>query len=142
MDNDEKRIKHLEMIQGVINRLAGNSFTMKGWSVTLVSALIAIAVGKGDGRFALAGLLPAVIFWILDGYFLWQERLFRSLFNAARLEHGSDPQNFFTMDTRPYLKSTPSWLLTTFVIGKKPNTILCFHGAVVLSVLIAAKLLG
>lgn len=141
MDNDEKHIKHLEMIQGVINRLAGNSFAMKGWSVTLVSALIAIAVDKSDGRFAFAALIPSVIFWILDAYFLWQERLFRSLFDAIRLEHKSKPEDFFTMDTSPYLKSTPSWLQTAFFIGKKPNTILCFHGTVVLSALIAAKLL-
>ncbi len=141
MDNDEKHIKHLEMIQGVINRLAGNSFAIKGWAVTLVSALIAIAVDKSDGRFAFAALLPSVIFWILDGYFLWQERLFRSLFDAVRLGHKSKPEDFFTMDTRPYLKSTHSWFRTAFAIGKKPNTLLCFHGTVVLSVLIAAKLL-
>lgn len=33
--------KHLALVQGVINRLAGNSFSLKGWSVTLVSALLA-----------------------------------------------------------------------------------------------------
>ena len=33
----EKKIKHLEMIQGVINRMAGNSFALKGWSVTLIA---------------------------------------------------------------------------------------------------------
>ena len=142
MDIDEKRIKHLEMIQGVINRLAGNSFAMKGWSVTLVSALIVVAVDKGKGEFALVGLFPSLIFWVLDGYFLWQERLFRQLFNAVRLENKNKHEDFFTMDTRPYLDSTPSWLHTTFSIGKRPNTVLCFHGAVILSVLIAVKILN
>jgi len=141
MDNDEKRIKHLEMIQGVINRLASNSFAMKGWSVTIVSALIAIAVDKSDGRFAFAALIPSIIFWFLDGYFLWQERLFRGLFDAIRLGHGSKAEDYFTMDTRPYLKTTPSWYKTAFCLGKKPNTLLIFHGCVVLSVLIATKLL-
>jgi hypothetical protein len=144
MDADEKLIKHMEMIQGVVNRLAGNSFAMKGWSVTLVSALIAIAVDKGDGRFALAGLLPAVLFWILDGYFLWQERLFRQLFNAVRSGQKNKPADFFTMDTSPYLSTTPSWFKTAFAFGekKKKNTLLFFHGTVVLSALIAVKLLG
>jgi hypothetical protein len=32
------KIKHLEMIQAVISRLANNSFLLKGWSITLVSA--------------------------------------------------------------------------------------------------------
>lgn len=34
----DRKIKHLEFIQGVINRLASDSFRMKGWSVVLVSA--------------------------------------------------------------------------------------------------------
>ncbi len=142
MDTDEKRIKHLEMIQGVINRLAGNSFAMKGWSVTLISALIVVAVDKGKGEFALVGVFPALVFWILDGYFLWQERLFHQLFNAVRLEKMQKPEDFFTMDTRLFLKTAPSWLHTTFSIGKKPNTLLCFHGTVILSVLIAVKILN
>jgi len=35
----EKKLKHLEMLQGVINRMANNSFLLKGWSVVLISAL-------------------------------------------------------------------------------------------------------
>ena len=34
----DRKIKHLEFIQGVINRLASDSFRMKGWSVVLVAA--------------------------------------------------------------------------------------------------------
>ncbi len=142
MDSDEKRIKHLEMIQGIVNRLAGNSFAMKGWSVTLASALIAIAVDKSDGKFALAALLPALAFWILDGYFLWQERLFRKLYDTVRVKQHDKPEDFFSMNIAPYLGSTPSMMVTTFSIGKKPNTLLYFHGVVILSILIAAKLLG
>ncbi len=143
MDTDEKRIKHLEMIQGVINRLAGNSFAIKGWSITLASALIAIAVDKSDGRFALAALLPTIAFWILDGYFLWQESLFRKLYDAVRLEQKNKAEDMFTMNTSLYLDKTPSWFATAFYIdGKKPNTLLYFHGVVVLCILIAAKLLN
>ena len=35
----ENKQKHLELIQGVINRLSSNSFLLKGWSVVLISAL-------------------------------------------------------------------------------------------------------
>ena len=119
MDTDEKRIKHLEMIQGVINRLAGNSFAIKGWSITLASALIAIAVDKSDGRFTLVALLPVMAFWILDGYFLWQERLFRKLYDAVRLEQKHKDEDMFTMNTSPYLDKTPSWFATAFCIDGK-----------------------
>jgi len=38
----ENKIKHLEMIQGVINRMASNSFALKGWAVTLVSGIFCV----------------------------------------------------------------------------------------------------
>ena len=139
MDTDEKRVKHLEIIQGVVNRLAGNSFAIKGWSITLVSALITIAVDKSDGRYALTGLLPAFVFWILDGYFLWKEKLFRELYNAVRLEKRSKPNESFIMDTKPFEKEVSPWPVVTFCPGK--NTLLLFHGMIVLSVLIAFSVL-
>ena len=142
MDAIESRVKHLELIQGVVNRLAGNSFAVKGWAVALVTALIAIAVDRQDGRFAFAGLLPTLLLWFLDGYFLWQERLFRALYDTVRLGKRDKPDDFFGMDTRPYVSNTPSWYATAFAVGKKPNTLLIFYGAIVLSVLIAALLIG
>ena len=86
---DERKLKHLELIQGVINRLAGNSFLVKGWSVLLVSALLTLAARRQpDAGAGLLGIpfLPALIFWGLDGYFLWQERLYRALYNHVRVQ--------------------------------------------------------
>ena len=45
--------KHLELIQGVITRLAQNSFLLKGWSVTLVAAILTLA--SKNPNFYLAG---------------------------------------------------------------------------------------
>ena len=73
------REKHLELIQGVINRMAGNSFHLKGWSVVLVSALFALAASDANINFVYLAFLPAIAFWVLDGYFLWQERMYRKL---------------------------------------------------------------
>ena len=39
----ENKIKHLEIIQGIINRMAGNSFALKGWAVTLIAGIFALA---------------------------------------------------------------------------------------------------
>ena len=74
----EKKIKHLEFIQGVVNRLATNSFRMKGWSVVLIAALFAFLAREGDSTVVPIGFVPVLFFWGLDGYFLWQERLFRA----------------------------------------------------------------
>ena len=38
MNGTEKIVKHLEMIQAVINRLGNNSFLLKSWSMTVIVA--------------------------------------------------------------------------------------------------------
>ena len=81
MDN---KIKHLEMIQGIINRMASNSFALKGWGVTLVAGIFALASKDADKMYFLIAYIPVVIFWFLDSYYLLQERLFRELYETVR----------------------------------------------------------
>ncbi len=78
------RIKHMEMIQAVVARLASNSFLMKGWALTLSGAFLGFAVNNDDSGIAAAGLLPILAFWALDTYYLRAERLFRALFERVR----------------------------------------------------------
>ena len=47
----ESKIAYLQMIQAVIARMAGNSFLIKGWSVTLVAALFALAAANTNALF-------------------------------------------------------------------------------------------
>ena len=82
MDN---KIKHLEFIQGVIDRLASDSFRMKGWCVVLVAALFILLAREGRIEFIAVALIPVIAFWGLDGCFLWQERLYRTLYDHGRL---------------------------------------------------------
>ncbi len=77
----DAKLKHLELIQAIINRLAQNSFFLKGWSVTLVAALFVLATTDSHHTFIWLAVFPAIMFWLLDGYFLWQERLFRCLYD-------------------------------------------------------------
>ena len=76
-----ENIKHLEFIQNVITRMNTNSFQIKGWSVVIVSALLAISASTKNYYFFLAGVFPTLIFWFLDAYYLNQERKFRGLYN-------------------------------------------------------------
>ena len=70
-----KKEKHLELIQAVVNRMGSNSFQLKGWTMTLVSAIFGFATtDKGNPLLLISiAILPVIGFWILDGYFLWQE---------------------------------------------------------------------
>lgn len=86
MQDKEQVIKHLEMVQGVINRLGHDSFLIKGWSMTILAAgIIFVARSQVQSAYiVLTFTIPVVGFWILDGYFLWQERLFREVYIVCR----------------------------------------------------------
>jgi len=99
--------KHLEFIQAVISRQAGNSFLIKGWSLTLSSALYGFAVSGSDWRLACVGLAPALGFWGLDGYFLRQERLFRCLYDEVR--NPSSDVDSFCMNPAHHTHNVPRW---------------------------------
>ncbi len=86
----DKKIKHLEVIQGIINRMSGNSFMLKGWAVTLVSGIFAIASRDADKMFFLVAYIPVIVFWFLDTYYLKQEHLYIALYNKVRLKKDSD----------------------------------------------------
>lgn len=95
----DTNVKHLEMIQGVINRMGSNSFLLKGWTVTLVSALFALAAKETNTIFFWFAYLPVVIFWGLDGYYLSLERRFRRLYDdVAQRTDKTD----FSMDITRY----------------------------------------
>jgi len=77
----ENKIKHLEFIQNIVTRLNTNSFQIKGLAITIVAALLAVYASTKKLDFILIALLPTLIFWFLDAYYLQQERKFRGLYN-------------------------------------------------------------
>jgi hypothetical protein len=73
---------HLTNLQGVIQRMATNSASCKAWSVALVSAILVIVSGRQDSETCvLIACIPALLFLILDGYYLSLERVFRGIYN-------------------------------------------------------------
>lgn len=88
MGSDEKKAKHLEFIQSNIARMNQCSFQMKGWAITVVTALLALyaasivpELGQGNNMFIFVAIAPTLIFWFLDAFYLQQERKFRGLYN-------------------------------------------------------------
>ena len=107
----EEKIKHLEMIQGVINRMANNSFVLKGWAVTLAAGVFALAGSNSENLLFWIACVPVIAFWGLDSYYLLQERLYRDLYkkvctlnnseidfslSATRIEFNSKNNRFFS----------------------------------------------
>lgn len=95
------KLEHLKMIQTVITRMASNSFLIKGWCVTLVSAILALAAKEPNKLFIAVAIFPVIMFWILDGYFLYQERLFRKLYDSV-IKIEDDNSINYSMNTTEY----------------------------------------
>lgn len=124
----DKKLSHLEMIQGVVNRLSHNSFLLKGWSVILVSALFALAAGDSRIYFVYLAYLPAIAFWLLDAYYLWQERLFRALYDHVRSM--KDDEIDFSMNVPVVESKVGRWAEVIFC-----KTLLVFHATLVVAIL-------
>lgn len=120
---------HLEMIQNIVNRLSQNSFLLKGWSVVLVSGLLAFGATRPETILKYLAVFPVLAFWGLDAYFLREERMFRHLFNHVRTLE--DDKIDYSMD-RSVVKDKHE---SVFRVAVSP-TLLVFHGAVLVAVVV------
>lgn len=79
----EAKLKHLEFIEAVISRMATNSFLFKGWAITIAAALSGFAAVDSKHGLLIIALVATLMFWGLDGYYLWLERCFVRLYNSV-----------------------------------------------------------
>jgi hypothetical protein len=79
-----------------------NSFQIKGWTVTIAAALLAIYASTKNNHFILVGIFPTIIFWFLDTYYLTQERRFRGLYNDVA-GISNEPKELKPFEMRPDL---------------------------------------
>lgn len=86
----ERKIEHLKMIQTIIDRMGHNSFMLKGWAIGVMIAIFAFA-GKGkEAECVLFTIIPLIIFWLLDSYYLFLEKKYRLLYDDVRIEKEED----------------------------------------------------
>jgi len=126
----DAKLKHLEFIQAVISRMATNSFLFKGWAVTIAAGLAAFAAV--NSRTALLGIafVSTLLFWGLDGYYLWLERGFVKLHEAVAAKAEGDIDFSMRIDKtdawkrwlrtcvcRPHLWAFYGSMLTIDIIG-------------------------
>ena len=116
MNND--KIEHLKFIQGTINRMASHSFQIKAWSMGGLSALIIFSPRYDMECMFFSFLILIIGFWILDSYYLKQERGFRNLYDGVRKGEVND----FDMNVDKYNKNLStcciffSWTLLSFYL--------------------------
>ena len=98
MGNQENKIKHLELIESIIERMAKNCFQLKAWSMTLVTVVGALSSKESDKRFILLAFIPIIVFWLLDAYYLQQERRYKALYRIVCQKKEADID--FNLNTR------------------------------------------
>ena len=70
--------------------MANNSFLLKGWAITVVGGLLAFGFKDLDSRYIFISLAVLFLFWILDGYYLHQEKRFRELYEQTAKKKESE----------------------------------------------------
>jgi hypothetical protein len=124
----ENKNKHLEFIQDSIERMASHSFSLKRWGVTIVTAIVTLGITEKNTNILLISVIPIVLFWILDGFYLFKERLYRRLYEKVRklTENEID----FEMNTRKFIVGRNTWIRSIF-----SRTLTIFYFTLILSML-------
>ncbi len=95
-----ERIKYIEILQAAISRMNSNSFSIKGWSVTLLSAIIAVAVSLKNVQFVYVAIVPCLLFWVLDSIYLQQERKFVVIYRNAIVPESTLPDFEMNLESK------------------------------------------
>jgi hypothetical protein len=98
--------RHLDNIQAVITRHNSNSFMIKGWAITVCTGVLTVAGTWKEPIIALITLVPILVFWLLDSYYLANERCYVSLYCSAINGYSLIVKNKYLLNTEQI--STPN----------------------------------
>jgi len=123
--NDPAVIRHVDIYQGLIARMAGNSAACKQWAIALVSAVLVLVANDGQTHFAVLAGVPAILFAFLDAYYLALEKQFRNALNTFLNELSAgylhaDKLFRVRVDGKlpsTFLESLLSWSVWPFYLG-------------------------
>lgn len=131
MTNEEILNKEIDLIQSVINRMANNSFLLKGWIVSLITVILALTkdtiVVTHLSYFSIILLLPVIVFWYLDAFFLHKERCYIQLYEWVINNRRTSLENTYSLNYKKYENNVDSIFKIMF-----STTLRVFYGFIVL----------
>src|SRR5258705_9570080 len=114
----EWRVKHPEMLQSLITRMAGYGASFKSYCITVVTAVIGFAFTLHRPAVAALALLPVIAFGGADAQYLRVEPRFRDVFNLLRKEIWAVMPSFDinsqSAPAQSFLSAVTSWSLVWF----------------------------
>lgn len=139
--------KHLEFLQSNISRMNQCSFQMKGWAITLASALIAVFVSTisennfGNKIYIYASIVSTFLFWCLDSLYLSKERKLIGIYNDLIGTSNGKKQNPIAIkDYEIPLNKYKGWKYCIIRAMLLPSEII-FYGAIVIGLFIFCKVI-
>ncbi len=73
-------IAHINLLQGIINRLANNSASCKTWCLSILAALLSLAGATHNPTLVTIALVPVTVFGFIDTMYLANETAYRDLY--------------------------------------------------------------
>ncbi len=139
--------KHLEFIQNNITRMNRCSFQMKGWTITLTSALIALFVStisennSGNKIYIYASIISTFLFWCLDSLYLSKERKFIGIYNdLIGVSNGKNQKPIAIKEYEIPLNKYKGWRYCFIRAMLLPSEIL-FYVAIITGLFIFCKMI-
>jgi hypothetical protein len=129
----DAKLKHLELIQAVINRMAQNSFLFKAWAITIAAGVSALAASSAARSVIWIAVGSTVIFWGLDGYYLRLERCFIELYDRVAGSADADVDLKMSIDRS---RSVRRW----YEACRRPHNA-AFYGAMLVGNVLALVLI-
>lgn len=72
--------KHIDILQDIITRMSSNSANCKTWCFGLVGAMLALFIQSEKSDCLWIAIIPTILFYIADSYYVSLERDFRVLY--------------------------------------------------------------
>ena len=135
--------KEIDLIQSCINRMASNSFLIKGWTISIIAIVLALVDKEINPLLlCLMLLLPLIAFWWLDAFFLYTKKLYRKLYEWVITERPNNNADFM-YDLNPhrfkkklFQSGKPEKLETQYSVMFSP-TLKGFYGIPALIIIVA-----
>jgi hypothetical protein len=119
--------KEIDLIQGVINRMANNSFLLKGWLISLIAVILALTKDTlltSDIKYLSTILiLPVIVFWYLDAFFLHKEKCYRKLYEWVITNRNTTNDFMYSLDYSRFKSEVKSLIAIMF-----SKTLFPFYG--------------
>ena len=114
----ELRVKHLEMLQSLITRMAGYGASFKSYCITVATTVIGFGFTLHRPLLSALAILPVLAFAFADAQYLRVERRFRGVFNLVRAENWEQMPSFEInlehAPAEPYWNAATSWSILGF----------------------------